>query len=275
MPSRWPTKIFVDAQEALDTLAQLTGRVWLCRGQDRARDCLDPSIDRDRKEMPRSQKLHLERQSINLFRSAARTFASPGEQEALRDDIVALMVLRHYGVPTRLLDWSTSPYIATCFAVGLKDKEDGELWAFDHEQYARMGKAQWTRWPETTVDGSGVPDRFDAKLTAFALDSPPDWFCCAFYPAGFPRQTAQRGAYSVTANFGVDHATAIAALLADDRTFRRYIIRAEDKPTLRTTLRDRHGLSWASLFPDSAGAAESVHELLFPKRRHCDSEAAA
>jgi hypothetical protein len=268
MPSGWTTTTFVDEQEALSKLEELTARRWLCRGQQLARDSLTPSIDRGAlKGAGRSQKLEIERQSINLFRSVVRNFASSGEQGALTDDIVALMVLRHYGVPTRLLDWSTSPYVAAYFAVSAGNLVDGEIWAFDQDQYAAMGKLQWKEWPQTTTDGSGADDKFDAKLTAFAVDDPLPWFCCAFYPAGFPRQAAQHGAYSMAAAFDVDHAEAIANLLVRPDSFQRYVIKAEHKARIREVLRDKHGIWRGSLFPDSAGAAASVCELLLRNRK--------
>jgi hypothetical protein len=65
------------------------------------------------------------------------------------NDLVALMVLRHYGAPTRLLDWSLSPYVAAYFAVSEGDR-NGELWAFNEPQYELNGKEQWRKYPETT-----------------------------------------------------------------------------------------------------------------------------
>ena len=99
------------------------------------------------------------------------------------------MVLRHYSVRTRLLDWSLSPYVAAFFAVHDHDTSDAEIWSFDHDHYAQVGKEQWQRWPETTADGSVDPSKFRAELTAFIADEPPDWIIAAFYPFGFPRRT--------------------------------------------------------------------------------------
>jgi hypothetical protein len=116
-------------------------------------------------------------------------------------------------------------------------------------------------YPETTTDGSGDDSKFDAKLTMFRVEEPPDWFICVFYPTGFPRQNAQAGAYSLTARFGRNHADAIADLLADASRHQRYIVAASLKPKLRTVLREGHGVWRGSLFPDSAGAAGTAEEV--------------
>ena len=219
-----------------------------------------PSIDRGPLiHLSRREKLTLERQSIDLFRSTARFFAGQGEQGALADDVVAMMLLRHYGVPTRLLDWSMSPHVAAYFAVCNHDKEAGEIWSFDEPQYEQAGQKQWAQWPETTTDGSGHPSKFATRLTAFLVEEPPDWFVCHFYPAGLlPRQDAQYGAYTLTARFGRDHAEAIANLLAEDSRYHLYLLDAALKHRLRSILRERHGIWRGSLFPDTAGAASTA-----------------
>ena len=43
------------------------------------------------------------------------------------ENIDWLFIMRHYGVPTRLLDWSESPLIATYFAINENDNDDGSL----------------------------------------------------------------------------------------------------------------------------------------------------
>lgn len=268
MSHSWPTKELKSVEETLKVLEELCGKRWLCRGQSKDHKNLKPSIDRGEKmkDLSRLEKLKLERQGIELFRSTARFFASPGEQGALTDDIVALMVLRHYEVPSRLLDWSVSPYVAAYFAVCDRDPdhENGEIWCFDEPLYVKEGRKQWKRWPETTKDGSGDPSQFDAKLTAFLLEEPPDWFCCGFYEEGFPRQHAQAGAYTITARFGRDHADAIANLLPRRSSYRRYIISASIRPEIRKILHEEYGIWRGSLFPDSAGAAEFVKKAFSP-----------
>ncbi len=237
--------------EVFRVLADLRGKRWLLRGHSRQRGGLVPSIDRNGREgLSRGQKLVIERRSIDLFRSTARFFAAPGEEEALHNDLTALMVLRHYGVATRLLDWSSSPWIAAYFAVHGDDRETGEIWAFDEPLYEDLGKKQWDAW------GGEWP-----WWTAFSLDDPIPWFVCQFYRHRFPRLEAQQGAFTMTPQFGVDHATAIAQLLVDHpEAYHLYTVPAALKPILRQDLREKHGIWRGSLFPDSAGAADTVCE---------------
>lgn len=260
----WNTTTLDVEENVFRTLTDLQGRRWLSRGHPQHYGELIPLIDRKPfSELLRREKLRCERASIDLFRSSARFFASPGEQPSLRDDVVALMVLRHYGVPTRLLDWSSSPHVAAYFAVSDYDEADGEMWSFDEPDYEMKGKSQWRKWPETTTDGSGNDDKFAAGITAFNLDEPPNWIIAAFYGVGFPRQNAQHGAYTMTARFKVDHAEALKNLLADETRHHRYVIKSHLKPKLRVTLREQHGIWRGALFPDTAGAAETA-KTAFP-----------
>ena len=256
MSSDWPTTVLFSTEEVFEVLADLRGKRWLSRGQSCRYGGLVPSIDRDgRKTLTRLDKLMLERKSIDLFRSIARFFAGQGEQGALTSDVFALMVLRHYGVPTRLLDWSRSPYVAAFFAAQRNETKDGEIWTFDEPRYEQEGEKQWIRWPETTTHDNA--HQFVPDLTAFRLEEPPDWFVCQFYPAdlSFPRQDAQAGAYSMTARFGRDHADKIAELLTNDSQYHLYVLRAGLKLEVRRILREDHGVWLGSLYPDSAGAA--------------------
>jgi hypothetical protein len=264
MPHSWRCKKLDTPDETFNCLAELQGKRWLCRGQSEHWP-LVPKIDRcGRKTLSPIEKLKRERKSIDTFRATARFF-SPGEHNSLSNDNIALAVLRHYGVPTRLLDWTKSPYIAAYFAVCDNDKADGEIWSFDHFVYAHRGKDQWRRQPETTTDRSGDADKFQAELTQFSTTGKYDWIICMDYPTGFHRQNAQEGLYTLTAQFGRDHAELMAKLLDDPSCYCRYVIAKALKPELRKRLHKDHGIWLGSMFPDSAGAAETAHTLVFKK----------
>lgn len=115
-PAGWSTERLTSVPEVLDVFLDLRGRRWFCRGQPRAYGNLRPGIDRILEGRARREKLDFERRSISFLRQNARFFSGAGEQHAMTDDFVALMVLQHYKFRTRLLDWSASPYVAAFFA---------------------------------------------------------------------------------------------------------------------------------------------------------------
>jgi hypothetical protein len=266
----WKSRTLKSEEEVLGVLLELQGKRWCNRGQPKHYDSLTPSIDRGKlADLPRCEKLRLERRSIDVFRETALFFAEDGERGAIESDLTALMVLRHYDVPTRLVDWSVSPHVAAYFAVCCHDDEDGEIWSFDHDLYAKRGREQWKRFPETTSDGSGDPEKFNYSLpSAFAVEEPPPWVIALFYLPGFHRQRAQKALFTLTPEFGRCHADAITELLGDESACCRYVIERTLKPKLRTILREKHGTWRGSLFPDSAGAADTARTV-FPKDRNC------
>jgi hypothetical protein len=137
-----------------------------------------------------------------------------------------------------------------------KDSEDGEIFAFDFFFYMKNGVEQWKRWPEATHDNNFVPE-----LTQFSIEDKYDWIIRMDYPTGFPRQHAQQGVYTLAAKFGRDHAQRIAEVLADPSAYCRYVIANAIKPELRRILREHHGIWRGSLFPDTAGAAETAQRV--------------
>ena len=73
-----------------------------------------------------------------------------------------LGLMRHYGAPTRLLDWTMSPFVACYFAYeSLTDTHDGALWGLE-AFYCRLVSVPTTTFPFDAAGTwpSGDPPRF-------------------------------------------------------------------------------------------------------------------
>jgi hypothetical protein len=108
------------------------------RGQDNIKHDLRPSLGREHwyagKCLPHFDESQ-ERNLLHRFRRASYNHFGrvPSAWEAL-------LLARHYGLPTRLLDWTRDPYVALYFACVFAErpKNDGALWVLvrnDKEDY--------------------------------------------------------------------------------------------------------------------------------------------
>jgi hypothetical protein len=71
------------------------------------------------------KRLRLERDMISNFRAAGAAFLSKYSQTEM------YFSAQHFGMPTRLLDWSTNPLAALFFACEGEESQDGFVYAMD------------------------------------------------------------------------------------------------------------------------------------------------
>lgn len=108
---------------------------WYFRGQADAAWALQPSIVRSfNKSVDREFAINLEHGALYHFKKRIRLFMpncilSDNDHHT---DWWALM--QHYSCPTRLLDWTLSPYVALYFAVRDASDKDGAVWLFETEE---------------------------------------------------------------------------------------------------------------------------------------------
>jgi hypothetical protein len=108
---------------------------YIYRGQADARWALQSSLERmlDR-AADRDRLVRLEEYSLDCFRSKFHLYDKESNN-APNSTLAWLAAMQHYGVPTRLLDFSSSPYIALYFALASHDPslhDDLALYVMDY-----------------------------------------------------------------------------------------------------------------------------------------------
>lgn len=133
----------------------------LFRGQASADWELEPSFDRYFRTIDKKERQGTYRELLALFKKECERMDVPAD---VLDDNSRLTALgQHYGLPTRLLDWTDSPYVASFFAfndaVSLASKKSSNVavWALD----TRL-KSIWS--PESGVEILEVPSISNVRL---------------------------------------------------------------------------------------------------------------
>lgn len=98
---------------------------------------LEPSLFRHSKK-DIIELLKLEKQLMTRFQQRGYPFI----QKPLGDDWEKLFFMQHYGLPTRLLDWSESPFVALYFALDSAKKNKDNF----HERDVAVWVVDPTKW---------------------------------------------------------------------------------------------------------------------------------
>jgi hypothetical protein len=166
-----------------------------------------------------------------------------------------LALARHYGLPTRLLDWTEAPLTAVFFAAYPPNGKDGRLWALNPALLndRLMGQA-----------GVFVPGRDNhvAELfkNAFRGAPPTGKRVAAVQPAEIDtRMLVQLSRFTVH-----ESGTPLEELIQDDDVLRRYEISNSAKTVIAGEL-EAMGIRASSLFPDLETLAEFVSGLHYKR----------
>jgi hypothetical protein len=104
------------------------GPELIFRGATDENHALIPSLGRDTKENTGGDIQSLEENMLTEF----KRLTVPILQKPPQKDFEWLFLAQHYGLPTRLLDWTSNPLVALFFAVERKDDLNGVLYYLQH-----------------------------------------------------------------------------------------------------------------------------------------------
>ena len=168
-----------------------------------------------------------------------------------KDDFSSwLFLMQHYGLPTRLLDWSESPLVALYFAVHNRkhDKEEGVLWGLNPIKLNLLESREQRIYLATNKFAKPI---FTAAFTlhkeANSIKN------CSVQTDEFDiRHMVQLSVFTIHGR-----GNPLEELYANEGFLYKIVIPAEAKRTLRRSLR-LLGVSESSIFPDLEHLAKDI-----------------
>lgn len=139
-----------------------------------------------------------------------------------------LALMRHHFGPTRLLDWTESPYVAAYFAVSDLLDQDGAIW-----------KVQSKRLQDAAKEKGGVLEQGVDQKHYFRDVGLPQIVELLHPPQMSDRMAAQKGLFTVSRNVLVDHSQGILNTLGEleapggNLLFAKLVIPSQTKRDLR------------------------------------------
>jgi len=250
MMSQSPITSLHAVLDAGDYAVRTLGTTAWWRGQASASWMLVPGVYRGEVE----HYYEYEGGITTRFLAAAPSRRSSLPDPARRDQWLVLM--QHYGLPTRLLDWTESILIATFFAVCDRPSEDGVLWGlspFTLNEY-QIGMS--------AIGAPGHASVRDLFLPPFELGVNQTERIVAFLATETDaRMLMQQSSFTI-------HGTALALeqLESQDKFLLKWIIPSSSSKLSLLSELSRLGIRQSYLFPDLEHLAQELAGLKFDFR---------
>lgn len=189
---------------------------------------------------------------VNEFRQNANFLL---DKHTPKNDFDWLILMQHYGVPTRLLDWSESPLVSLYFAVESKEAElqakDGALWVLEPGKLNANTNAKRDPYipafEENDYMGDFETAKFDSGSNAGLMP------IAAIATRNNPRIQAQLGTFTISRS-----KTPIEEV-GDRSHVQKYIIPKDSKSAISKELK-LLGLGKFQVFPELVSIGEKIKE---------------
>ncbi len=182
---------------------------------------------------------------------------------SLEDTVDWMALMQHHGAPTRMLDWTRSPYVALYFAMQAGSENDGALWAIDLQWLRLRSFQELIKAYPAECSAAGIGDGYDGFVNTKLFDAQsPNVIVHASPMQLNERMRAQQGVLLCTLNHGVSFSPVLLGMLvhpipgARQTVSRIQISRRKRIEFLEHLL--RMNIHEASLFPGLDGFARSL-----------------
>jgi hypothetical protein len=219
------------------------GPIWY-RGHSDAEWNLEPKFMRLKDRPPETHYLNKFKQDASIILN-----------HQPKSEFEWLFLMQHYGVPTRLLDWTESPLVGLYFSLLSHHDKSGALWVLRPCDLNLISNYR----PDYEFE---IPSFEDEHMLGYvpstiARESKSKLFpMAAIAPRNSPRMQAQQGVFTIShrENIFVDNAGADGT---PKNHVWRYIIRPHDKVQLKRDLAIL-GVDKFQLFPELESIAHKI-----------------
>jgi hypothetical protein len=175
-----------------------------------------------------------------------------------------LSLAQHHGLPTRLLDWTYSPYVALHFATAPQREDDGAVWMVDYVSAHELAPPELREQLQNEGGNVFTTEMLAAAAEDFAqLDALGGDFVVFVEPPSYDERIVNQ--YALFSLMSGAHASFDAWLDAHPDLGRKVVIPGELKWEVRDKL-DQANVTERVLFPGLDGLSRWLTRYYTPRK---------
>ncbi len=231
---------------------------FLFRGQSKAKWSLRPTLLREMQQTGCSSTdgKRLEKKALDAFKEHAHQMMDARYILPDGGSLAWLTLMQHHGVPTRLLDWTRSLYVALYFAVCDDWQCAGAVWALDRVKTTQAMEEEF-HLELGKLDAKQIGCLFDDRDKDSII-------LCGTRGKPTQRMSAQQGSFTICTDITCDHAKALESTSGAEKligAWTKYVVPCAKKPEFLRHLRAMN-ITAATLFSGVDGLGRSVSEMV-------------